>query len=58
MDIEALRIKIRAMNRQSMLYKALKEELGALGYWKNLPRGNPIKAKEASDKAKARNRLD
>lgn len=31
------------MNRWSVLYKALKEELSALNYWRNKPRGNPKK---------------
>jgi hypothetical protein len=53
MDINELRQAIRSMTRRSGLYKALKEELSALGYWRNKARGNPWKAKEASDRAKA-----
>lgn len=41
------------MTPRTKLYKVLKEELNALGYWKNRPRGNPYKAKEASDAVKA-----
>ena len=43
------------MTRRSELYRVLKEELTALGYWKNKARGNPIKAKEYSDRVKAKN---
>ena len=40
-DIDQLRLEIREMNRWNILYKALKEELSALNYWTNKPRGNP-----------------
>jgi hypothetical protein len=40
-DIDQLRIEIREMNRWNVLYKALKEELSALSYWRARPRGNP-----------------
>ena len=40
-QIDHLRQSIRQMTRASGLYKALKEELSALGYWKNLKRGKP-----------------
>ena len=43
MDIIELRLEIRSMTRRSGLYKALKEELSALGYWRNKARGNPSK---------------
>ena len=36
------------MNRWNILYKALKEELSAIGFWKNKPRGNPSKAGKKS----------
>lgn len=42
-DIDQLRKEIRGMNRWNVLYKALKEELSALNYWRNKPRGNPSK---------------
>ncbi len=38
---EILCLEIRKMTRSSPLYKLLKEELTALGHWKNKPRGNP-----------------
>jgi hypothetical protein len=47
-DIDRLRLEIQNMNRWNVLYKALKQELGALGYWKELPRGNPSKAGKIS----------
>jgi len=40
-DIDQLRKEIQEMNRWNILYKALKEELSAIGFWKNKPRGNP-----------------
>ena len=40
-QLEYLRQSIRRMTRASGLYKALKQELSALGYWKNLKRGKP-----------------
>ena len=40
-DIDVLRAGIRKMTRRSRLYKALKEELKAQGYWKNKARGKP-----------------
>jgi hypothetical protein len=36
------------MERWNILYKALKEELSAIGFWKARPRGNPSKAGKAS----------
>ncbi len=47
MDIIELRLEIRSMSRRSVLYKALKEELTALGYWRNKARGNPAKGYKA-----------
>ena len=35
--------EIRTMSRQNVLYKVLKRELTRLGYWRNRPRGNPVK---------------
>jgi len=40
-DIELLRSEIKVMTRRTRLYKALKEELSTLGYWRNRARGNP-----------------
>lgn len=40
-DIDQLRKEIRGMQRWHVLYGALKQELGALGFWRNKPRGNP-----------------
>lgn len=40
-DIGKLRREIRKMSRRSKLYKALKEELTALDYWKLKRRGKP-----------------
>ena len=36
------------MKRWNVLYKALKEELSASGFWTNRPRGNPSKADKIS----------
>jgi len=46
-DIDRLRLEIRDMTRDSVLYQALKEELTELGHWRNQPRGNPIKGYRA-----------
>jgi len=40
-EIERFRMLIRAMSRDSILYKMLQEELTALGHWKQKPRGKP-----------------
>ena len=48
MDIEVLRYDIRNMKPRSKLYKALRQELGTLGYWKCKARGNPSKAGQIS----------
>jgi len=40
-NLEELRLAIRNMTRQQGIYKVLRVELTALGYWHNLPRGNP-----------------
>ena len=40
-EIDRLRTMIREMSYDSLLYKLLKEELTALGYWKAAPRGKP-----------------
>lgn len=43
LDLNLLCESIRSMTRHSPIYKVPKEELSALGYWKNRPRGNPAK---------------
>ena len=43
LDIDQLRKEIRGMNRWNILYKALKEELSALNYWREKQRGDPRK---------------
>ena len=35
--------RLRKLTRRSRLYRLLKFELTIQGYWKNLPRGNPLK---------------
>lgn len=47
-DTDQLREEIRHMHRWNKLYKALKEELSALGFWKAKPRGNPSKGGKIS----------
>ena len=42
-DLEQLRNEIKLMQRWNILYKVLKEELSAKGFWKNRPRGNSAK---------------
>ena len=39
LTMESLRSQIRTMTKKSDLYKLLKSELSALGWWKNRPRG-------------------
>jgi hypothetical protein len=39
--LEALRQDIRRLTRYQKLYRLLKEELTAKGYWKNKARGKP-----------------
>jgi hypothetical protein len=43
MELDSLRAAIRSMTPRTQLFKVLKEELTALGYWRNKPRGNPAK---------------
>lgn len=40
-DIDSLAQQIRTMSVRSNLYKMLKVELKARGWWKNRPRGKP-----------------
>jgi hypothetical protein len=48
LEQQYLRNRIRAMKRGDEFFKILKEELSALGYWKNKPRGNPRAGYEKS----------
>ena len=41
-DLVALRAAVRGMTRKHALYRVLKEELTALGYWKQRGRGRPF----------------
>jgi hypothetical protein len=41
LDLNELREAIRNMTRQQGIYKVLRDELTAKGYWRKLPRGNP-----------------
>ena len=40
LDLDRLRAEIRVMKRSHVLYRLLKQELTALGHWKNKVRGN------------------
>jgi len=51
-DIAQLRREIRLLDRHQLLYRVLKEELGRLGYWKNRPRGDPVKAYRCRGKSR------
>jgi len=46
-DLNELRVQIRAMKRWHPLFGVLKQELSKLGYWKNRARGDPVKAHAA-----------
>jgi hypothetical protein len=54
-DTEELRLEIRHMTQQQRLYRVLRDELTALGYWRRLPRGDP-RAGYAARKAKSERR--
>ena len=41
-DLDQLRLAIRDMNRKQELYRVLRDELSALGYWKQQKRGKPF----------------
>lgn len=43
-----LTIEIRQMTRDTKLFKLLKTELQAQGYWKNKARGNPQRGYKVS----------
>lgn len=40
-ELERFRQLVKGMSRDSAVYKMLKQELGAMGYWKNRARGKP-----------------
>jgi len=40
-DLKELRVAIQNMTYQQGLYKILRDELKAKGYWRSKPRGNP-----------------
>jgi hypothetical protein len=40
-DLEQLAIEIRNLKPTQSLYVVLKKELGAIGHWKQFPRGKP-----------------
>ena len=42
-DLQELTFQIRSMSTRSALYKVLKAELGARGWWKNKARWKPPK---------------
>ena len=42
-NLKQLTEEIRTMNRQNALYRVLRDELTALGFWRQRPRGNPSK---------------
>lgn len=56
MDLDSLARQIRTMSVRSQLYKTLKAELSALGYWKNKPRGKHDKGQMNPKKAPETNR--
>lgn len=43
-DMDVLRQEVRGMSVRSELYKVLKQELSALGWWKNRRRGKQRKS--------------
>ena len=40
-DLEQLRYEIQHLHRTHALYRLLRDELRALGFWRAKPRGNP-----------------
>ncbi len=42
-DLKELRQELQSLNPRKKLFRVLKEELSALGYWRNRPRGDPKK---------------
>ena len=57
-DIEKLRQEIRSMTRKQVLYRVLRDELSALGYWKAKARGNPQEGYRLAKGALARGKRD
>jgi hypothetical protein len=49
-DLDQLSTEIRSMTRRTQIYRVLKTELSAKGYWKSLPRGDPKKGYRAYEK--------
>lgn len=49
-DLKELELELYKMSRRSELYKVVKRVLSDRGYWKSLPRGNPKKGFEATNK--------
>lgn len=42
-DLDQLRLEIRKLHRTHALYRVLRDELKALGFWRYHKRGNPAK---------------
>lgn len=53
-DLEALAFAIRTMTRRQAIYRVLRNELSARGYWKSLPRGNPKKGYKGMERSLSR----
>jgi hypothetical protein len=53
-SLDRLREAVREMTPRSVLFRLLKTELSARGWWRNKPRGNPAKGYAASQKARSR----
>lgn len=49
-DLDELALQIRSMSTRTALYKVLKAELGARGWWKNRARWTPPKGKKIGEK--------
>jgi len=49
-DLKQLRKEIRELNRTKVLYRLLRDELSAIGHWKQRPRGDPVKGYRARGK--------
>ena len=54
-DLEVLKNEIRRMHRNSPLYRLLRDELTAMGYWKKKPRGKPDKGYQVMCERKSNN---
>ena len=51
-NLETLRMELHKCSVRSKIWKVVKDEVSRRGHWKMKPRGNPVKAKEASDAVK------